>query len=705
ATGGPAAAEAAQLAAVVVDACHALVIADRFGGPVGVCPAILDATADAAARVSSPPVLVAASPVTLTDRLTRLFNRPADTAAVAALAALAAGTAGAAGTTGAAGAADAAGGNVLTLDVLAAGARQLALAAAVGATVAECRTWATATDLTAAEPAAGGPAPADPAAGGLAAADAVLARVESRFAADQWASTGASILDGLRARRRDALVSFLVHRDRLDGADALSARLLVDVLIGPQEITTRIRQALNSVQMFVQRCELGREGPGMRPDAKADEGWSQWVWMGRYRVWEAQRRIFTHTENYADPAARIGRSSFFAELESDLLQSGLTDDAAEEAFRAYLDKLEKIARPQVLGFHRERVASTALGVQRDVLHVVARSGTAPYTYYYRTLDDGAWSPWEVIPVDIGYDQVVPVVWNRRLLLFWPVVTPDPDVPSSGGGQTGPRRLTEVQVTPQPPPSARVLLAWTERRHGKWLPKQLSDAADGAYVTVGRATGLVGLRLGSVTPAELVIAVTTPPPALLSYSEVPVGRFRLRPAGLTAEAVTGTQPLTHNPPGMVYRRGRVVGASLVVGSAPSSSYTLLAPGRRLNVTVESASWGLDVGSDLFVADADRTFFAAGGRMSPLAVPKDWALRGAGVVLPAQYHALRPGEAEELGGIRPGDDRLAALRAVLGDAAVDALPVPLYPAAGTQELQASSSAPGLPAAGQVPSLPDV
>ena len=49
-----------------------------------------------------------------------------------------------------------------------------------------------------------------------------------------------------------------------------------------------------------------------------------------------------------------------------------------------------------------------------------RSRGIPRKYYYRVRDGLAWSPWQEIDADIGADQVIPVVIDSRLYLFWPV---------------------------------------------------------------------------------------------------------------------------------------------------------------------------------------------------------------------------------------------------------------------------------------------
>ena len=90
--------------------------------------------------------------------------------------------------------------------------------------------------------------------------------------------------------------------------------------------TSRIRLALSTVQLFVTRCLMNLEpevSPGsIRPD--------HWAWMKRYRVWEANRKVFLWPENWLEPELRDGKSPFFRELESDLLKSDITDRTRRE---------------------------------------------------------------------------------------------------------------------------------------------------------------------------------------------------------------------------------------------------------------------------------------------------------------------------------------------------------------------------------------
>src|SRR5262249_52381359 len=59
----------------------------------------------------------------------------------------------------------------------------------------------------------------------------------------------------------------------------------------------------------------------------------------------------------------------------------------------------------------------------SILHVFGRTFHAPHIYYHRRLiNNSEWTSWEKVPVDVQGDHLIPVVWNRRLYLFWPIFT-------------------------------------------------------------------------------------------------------------------------------------------------------------------------------------------------------------------------------------------------------------------------------------------
>ncbi len=73
-----------------------------------------------------------------------------------------------------------------------------------------------------------------------------------------------------------------------------------------------------------------------------------WEWIMTYRKWEANRKVFLYPENYIDPSLRKDASPIFKELQDELLQSEITAESVETAYRNYFDKLAEIAKLQIV---------------------------------------------------------------------------------------------------------------------------------------------------------------------------------------------------------------------------------------------------------------------------------------------------------------------------------------------------------------------
>ena len=296
--------------------------------------------------------------------------------------------------------------------------------------------------------------------------------VKSKYENDQWLNTSANIQAVIRVKKRDALVAYFTHNtingNTFEDADALFSYYLLDTEMGSKEITTRILQGYLSIQIFVQRCLMNLEAE-IIADADQDDGWNQWEWMKYYQVWVANRKVFLYPENWIEPELRPDKSSFFADLENDLMQNEVNTQNVENAYLTYLEKLDNVARLDVNGFYYEEETYT--------LHVFARTFDDPHIYYYRKwVEDRYWTPWEKVELDINTTQVIPIVINRRLYLYWPEfreqtidvkTTTLPALPGSSA--------TSVPID-LPYKYWQIHLAVSELRNGKWTPKKISKTA-------------------------------------------------------------------------------------------------------------------------------------------------------------------------------------------------------------------------------------
>ena len=282
---------------------------------------------------------------------------------------------------------------------------------------------------------------------------------------DAWQKLAAPLQDSLRDKQREALVSYFVARPQLwatiagpADANTLYSHFLIDVEMSACQLTSRIKQAIGSVQLFAQRSMMGFEAGVLTEDPK----WAQWTWMKNFRIWEVNRKIWLYPENWIEPELRDDKTPFFKDLENELLQTDLDDTSAELALRHYLEKLDEVARLEIVGVYEDDEA-------RD-LYVFGRTVHVPHVYYSRRREGEtrAWLPWEKVEVDIEGDHLIPVVWNRKLMLIWPIFTEksypkDVVMPAPGNKLDAADRYWEIQ------------LAWSEYENGRWTGKNLSEA--------------------------------------------------------------------------------------------------------------------------------------------------------------------------------------------------------------------------------------
>jgi hypothetical protein len=273
-------------------------------------------------------------------------------------------------------------------------------------------------------------------------------------------------------------------------ADDLFEFFLIDVETQPPVETSRIRLALSSVQLFIERVLRNLESQTLPTDIDG----SLWTWMKRYRVWQANREVFLWPENWLYPELRDDPSPFFQQMMSALLQSDITDDAAESAYLDYLSSLELVAKLEPCGLYYVPGTSDS----DETSYVVARTAGAHRKYYFRQLQYGSWTPWAEIQIDCEDMPLTPVVWNGRLLLFWLKIkkstsfldspTPPPvktSTLSSGNKTSDPvtkLSLNDLQQAGAVGAAQQVqgnvtvsaVLCWSEYYNGKWQPQKTSD---------------------------------------------------------------------------------------------------------------------------------------------------------------------------------------------------------------------------------------
>lgn len=295
--------------------------------------------------------------------------------------------------------------------------------------------------------------------------------LKARFDREAWQRIAQPIFDKLRQRQRDALASHIMHQQGFSRVEQLYEYFLIDPGMEPVVQTSRIRLAISSIQLFIQRCLLNLEikvNPSVI-NAK------QWEWMKRYRVWEANRKIFLFPENWLEPEFREDKTHLFQEMEGALLQGDVSSDLVEDAFLNYLRKLDELARLNIVAMHIEDNADRTL-------HVFGRTFSGPHKYFYRRYIHQMWTPWEPVRAEIQGDHLAPIVWRDRLYLFWVTFMDMPHENAPTGSITSGTPLINADLqslmsdlrAAGANKQINIQLHWSENLNGEWSTSESSE---------------------------------------------------------------------------------------------------------------------------------------------------------------------------------------------------------------------------------------
>ena len=298
--------------------------------------------------------------------------------------------------------------------------------------------------------------------------------IKARLEPESWRGVAQPIFDTLRQQQRDALSDHVIHKLNLQRIEQLYEYFLIDPGMEPVVQTSRIRLAIASVQLFIQRCLLNLE-PQVNPSAIKS---SQWEWKKRYRVWEANRKIFMFPENWCEPEFRNDKTFQFTELESALLQSDVSSDLVEDAFFNYIKKLDELAHLDIVAMHIEDDPDPS----GRTLHVFGRTYSNPYHYFYRRYAHQMWSPWEPVNADIQGNHLAPVVWRDRLYLFWVTFLDKPQdstkaseiLPSDKLSSMTLKNAYDGLTTAVNFKNIELQLHWSEYNNNKWSSPESSE---------------------------------------------------------------------------------------------------------------------------------------------------------------------------------------------------------------------------------------
>ncbi|GKT67547.1 putative toxin subunit [Colletotrichum tofieldiae] len=377
---------------------------------------------------------------------------------------------------------------------------------------------------------------------------------QSKCGRGSWAAALRPVNDGLREKQRNAMVQYLVNQDHMlaqniQDADSLFEFFLVDVQTSSAVETSRLRQAISTVQLFVQRCFLGRESDHVSPSALDRELWD---WMKNFSTWAANRKVFLYPENWIDPGLRDDKSPLFRELENELAQNELTRDSVASVVRSYVTKLASIANLYPVSLYVETGAGKPDTAQQ--LHIFARTASTPFEHHHRIYDlvTRQWTPWAKMNVEIPQyvdprgrtgSYLVPAKVGNRLVVFAPQITnrvvdpprttsfptsgPDINIPVvnsyleirmsfteyQGEGRWSPRVLSADCITTAPTPDAQDLLAF------QFLAMQRIDPADPSRPVEDDFTAVAVLRAvkDEALPDTLKLASVSSPGSVFYFT--------------------------------------------------------------------------------------------------------------------------------------------------------------------------------------------
>lgn len=300
-------------------------------------------------------------------------------------------------------------------------------------------------------------------------AQAIISSVKAQFSLASWYPIASDLRDELRMKQRDALSAYLISiNDDFKNTNDLYAYYLLDTEVNPCFLTSRIKLAISTAQLWVQRIRMNLETSISFTKEDLDE----WNWRKNYRVWEAARKVFLYPENWVQPELRDDKTEFFIEMEDELLQDEITEETAEKAYLNYLNKLDDVANLEISGTFKDE--------DRNILHVFARTKNTPHLYHHRTLEDGfQWTSWKRLELDIEAEHLIPTVFNRRPMLFWPIMNEKPVKVSNEDLNV---KVTNGQIAEGddvqnkvPLTKIEIQMAYSEFKNNRWQPKKISNS--------------------------------------------------------------------------------------------------------------------------------------------------------------------------------------------------------------------------------------
>lgn len=263
------------------------------------------------------------------------------------------------------------------------------------------------------------------------------------------------IAASLNERQRNALLSYYMGQYiPASGNDALInlvqtpedvyEYLLIDPLVSNAVPTSRVAQAMSSIQQYINGITMNME-PGYQTQFLDQNNIDNWKsGLSQYDIWAGEVELDTYPENYIDPTLRQSQTAYFKDLITDLNQNTINNDTAQQAVMNYLNKFEQVANLTIVSGYLDSTDQTT-----GTYYFLGKSTTSPVQYYWRSFDmdlnvdnvasSSAWSEWYPMNTAINEEalQGIPrlTYFNNRLYLFWFERTKAGNVGESTDGET------------------------------------------------------------------------------------------------------------------------------------------------------------------------------------------------------------------------------------------------------------------------------
>jgi peptidoglycan hydrolase-like protein with peptidoglycan-binding domain len=173
--------------------------------------------------------------------------------------------------------------------------------------------------------------------------DTLTSRIEQQATATTAVENVAGSAEGATLTKlRDALIMATDAPGSCvcDKADWITTNLMIDAQTSGCQETTRIEQAIETLQGVMNGVRdglIGDSGTGGLSNIDNSNFDEEWSWMGAYSMWKAAILVFMYPENILDPTLRKWQTPAFQKLVSDVRSSAnITPEQACQFAETYL---------------------------------------------------------------------------------------------------------------------------------------------------------------------------------------------------------------------------------------------------------------------------------------------------------------------------------------------------------------------------------